>query len=277
MHFRNLLFAVAAAAMITVSIGLTGFGQNTTDEIRVTLPQPVRVGDVVLEPGEYQIRKENNPGSQVLSIFNNDQVRYEAVVLTIPTVEEKAAEDTTVVLHHIGPEYYFDKIWIEGKQYGYEFVLPERAKSLQRELALNVPATYRSTTSATTSTPAPPAQQNDARNENPASVAQSTPQTAPPAAPSSQNDRGQQEPSNPDRQDIAALQQDRNASAPGAAGVSGSQAGAQSSQSQVNTTQPAPQDRTELPATATNWLAFMLGGFFLLSLSLLVRALTSQE
>ena len=37
-----------------------------------------------------------------------------------------------MILHHIGDKYYFDKIWMEGKNYGYEFVLPDRVRALQK-------------------------------------------------------------------------------------------------------------------------------------------------
>ena len=46
--------------------------------------------------------------------------------MTIPTLDPNTARDTKVVLHHYGSDYYFDKIWVQGKDYGYEFPLPQR-------------------------------------------------------------------------------------------------------------------------------------------------------
>jgi hypothetical protein len=280
MHFRNLQFATVAAGIMIVSIGLIGgLGQGLTDEIRVMLPEPVTVGDVVLEPGDYEIRKASTTTNNVLSIFSNDKLRYEGVVLTIPAFENKTPEDTTVVLHHIGPDYYFDKIWIAGKQYGYEFVLPERAQSLKRELALTIPATYQSLPQTPGSGSAGRAQAEraeQAEREREAAIAESNRRADAERNAQLERDRQaqvereRQEQADRDRQqDIAALQQDRNAPAPAAsdASVAGSQANAQSD----------PEDRDQLPATATNWLGLVLGGFLLLSLSILVRSLSSQE
>jgi hypothetical protein len=51
---------------------------------------------------------------------------YETNVITIPTERKETPEDSKVILHHIGDEYYFDTIWIQGRSFGYQFVLPER-------------------------------------------------------------------------------------------------------------------------------------------------------
>ena len=53
-------------------------------------------------------------------------------------------KDTKLVLHHFGQDYYMDKIWIQGKNYGYEFPLPENVKARERErlAPLTVAATY---------------------------------------------------------------------------------------------------------------------------------------
>ena len=53
--------------------------------------------------------------------------------LTIPTLDNNTPENTKIILHHYGNDYYFDKIWIQGKNYGYEFPLPNAVKSRMRE------------------------------------------------------------------------------------------------------------------------------------------------
>jgi len=123
-----------------LAVGVTG--QGMTDGIKVDLPYRVTIGDTVLEPGEYEIRRASQNQDQILRIFSNDKMRYETHVITVPALDKDTPEETKVVLHHIGDDYYFDKIWIQGKDYGYEFVLPERAQALKRELAASVPATY---------------------------------------------------------------------------------------------------------------------------------------
>jgi len=139
MHFRKLLLVITAVAAVTFSVGLRG--QGLIDGIKVTLPEPVTVGDKVLEPGEYEIRRPSSANRDILQIFNKDKMVYETNVLTVPTgPDDKDPKETKVVLHHIGDAYYFDKIWMEDKNYGWEFPLPDRARALQREAALSVPA-----------------------------------------------------------------------------------------------------------------------------------------
>jgi len=99
------------------------------------------VGNVVLDPGEYEIRRASMNTDQVLEIYSKDKLRYQTNVQTVPAVGRETPEETKVLLHHIGDKYYFDKIWMEGKDYGYEFVLPDRVKALERELGVSVPAT----------------------------------------------------------------------------------------------------------------------------------------
>src|SRR5262245_45834641 len=105
------------------------------DKVLVTLPYPVSIKDMVLQPGDYEIRQMSSSGgnNRVLHIFSDQGMKLETTVMTIPALDNKTPEDTKVILHHIGDGYYFDKIWIQGKNYGYEFVLPDSVKSRERE------------------------------------------------------------------------------------------------------------------------------------------------
>ena len=107
----------------------------TTDQVVVNLPYRVTVNDRVLEPGEYIIKQADSLGGSrwVVQIFKEKGMKHETTMMTIPTVDRKTPENTVVVLHNFGKDYYFDKIWIQGKDYGYEFVLPEKVKSRERE------------------------------------------------------------------------------------------------------------------------------------------------
>jgi len=69
--------------------------------------------------------------------------------MTIPCLDINTARDTQVILHHFASDYYFDKIWIQGKDYGYEFPLPASVKQREKEAMqpLSVAATYQSAAS----------------------------------------------------------------------------------------------------------------------------------
>ncbi|HZI50953.1 MAG TPA: hypothetical protein VFE29_03955 [Terriglobia bacterium] len=276
MNPRNLFFAVAS--VIVMGASFTLMSQGLTDGVKVTLPYPVTVDEVVLEPGEYEIRRASSTTDQILRFFDKDKLRYQTVAITIPAEEERPPEETKILLHHIGDKYYFDKIWMEGKTYGYEFPLPERARALQRELAVTVPAKYESVQgAAVTESAAAQVQVPVPQGSNPV---ENSPADA--AAQESQNREvrdAQVEPFNNDPQQVAVLQQEqRETPAPGIdSRQQNAQAGqdAQRPRESVQTSQDnaaaAGRERDELPATASNWLAYMLGGGLLLMTAGLLR------
>lgn len=104
------------------------------DQVRVYLPFEARVGNTILPPSEYLIRQVSGT---ILQFVRNPRdpatVEVEAMVMTIPTTNNKVSEETKVVLHRFGNSHYIDKIWVQGKGSGYEFVLPESLRSLERE------------------------------------------------------------------------------------------------------------------------------------------------
>jgi len=136
------------------------------DRVNVNLPYTVTIGERTLQPGDYVIQqlRDNGGGSRVLLIYSDSGMKFETSAMTIPALQgtSRTPENTQVVLHHFGNDYYFDKVWIQGKDYGYEFPLPDAVKSRNNERAapLSVAASYSTTqqadtaTSAKTTTPA---------------------------------------------------------------------------------------------------------------------------
>jgi len=137
---------VAGFAAVTISVQAQG---PLYDKVSVDLPYRVTLNETTLEPGHYVIRQLDSPGggSRVLQIFTNNGMRLKTSALTIPTLDNNTPSSTKVILHHYGNDYYFDKVWIQGKDYGYEFPLPSAVKSREREKmsAYTVAATYEQT------------------------------------------------------------------------------------------------------------------------------------
>jgi hypothetical protein len=152
------------------------------DRVKVNLPYSVTIGERTLQPGDYVIQqlRDQGGGSRVLLIYSDSGMKFETSAMTIPALDNRTPEDTKVILHHFGNDYYFDKVWIQGKDYGYEFPLPDAVKSRERERAqpISVAANYStvqqtesaSTTTTTTST------------DTAANTAATTRQTTTPAA-----------------------------------------------------------------------------------------------
>jgi hypothetical protein len=149
------------------------------DRVNVNLPYSVTIGERTLPPGDYVIQQLRDQGgnSRVLLIYSDNGMKFETSAMTIPALEgtNVTQDNTRVILHHFGNDYYFDKVWIQGKDYGYEFPLPDAVKSRQRERLepISVAANYstvQSTNAATTTT------------QNPTTSAETTQKTTTPAA-----------------------------------------------------------------------------------------------
>jgi len=205
------------------------------DTVYVNLPYSVTISNKTLQPGDYTIKElASQDKSRVLLIYSDHGMKFETSAMTIPAYDPNTLENTKVVLHHFGPDYYFDKVWIQGKNYGYEFPLPDSVKAREKEslTAVTVPARYEATQATTETTAsqqaaaAEPAPAPAAREEETV-IAQNT--TPPPAEP---------------------------APAP------------EPSANREAEPEPAPQS---LPATSAGWLMMLLSGGTLSGAGLMLR------
>jgi hypothetical protein len=104
------------------------------DRIEVNLPYPVTVNGTVLQPGEYEIRQhEDAGGSRVLHFFKDSGMKLETTAMAIPALDNKTPEKTKLELDHFGNDYYLNKIWVQGKNYGYEFPIPPSVRKREQE------------------------------------------------------------------------------------------------------------------------------------------------
>jgi hypothetical protein len=126
------------------------------DRVNVNLPYSVTVGDRTLPPGDYVIQQLRDQGgnSRVLLIYSDNGMKFETSAMTIPALDQNTPEKTSVVLHHFGNDYYFDKVWIQGKDYGYEFPVPDSVKAREKERLepVSVAASYSTVQQSDTTT-----------------------------------------------------------------------------------------------------------------------------
>jgi len=121
-----LLFGAAAGAMAQGPM---------YDQVMVNLPYSVTLNNKTLPAGAYTIEEDRTAAKDyILHIFGDNGMKLEATVQTIPALKNQTPEDTQLVLDHFGNNYYFDKMWIQGKDYGYQFLEPESLRSRRKEL-----------------------------------------------------------------------------------------------------------------------------------------------
>jgi hypothetical protein len=270
-------FAIAAGAL---ALGLATWMTPVNaqgplyDRVNVSLPYTVTIGDHTLQPGDYVIQqlRTQSGGGRVLLIYSDKGMKFETTAMTIPALDVNTPDNTKVVLHHFGTDYYFDKIWIQGKDYGYEFPLPNNVKQREseRQQVVSVPANYQAMPEDTTSStlPAPSVTPVPAPSVTPAPAATTTEpsasasQTTPPAAePQPTVDTGNQAAPTastapaampPSTMDNNSADRSMETSGSGNAGNTGS-----SSRS--------------MPNTSAGWLMMMLGGGTLSGAGLMLR------
>jgi hypothetical protein len=104
---------------------------TSNDAFDLVLDHTVQVGSKTLQPGTYRFEPLNVAGGDapVLVIRSTDGARSEISAQIVPTYSKQTQQDTRVYYHHVGNNYYFDRIWVKGRNFGYKFVLPKNAKA----------------------------------------------------------------------------------------------------------------------------------------------------
>ena len=57
----------------------------------------------------------------------------EGAATAIPALDNRTPSETKLVLDHYGSDYYLNKIWVQGKDYGYEFPIPDSVRLREKE------------------------------------------------------------------------------------------------------------------------------------------------
>jgi hypothetical protein len=116
----NKLLVLTAGVCLAAMVGFA----QMSDMVKVTLPHGAMVGTVTLPAGEYTIRDLTDDGSSssVLQIRSAAGKMVIAEAMRISEPDNKRADRTEVILQREGGKYQMDKIWMEGRDYGYELL-----------------------------------------------------------------------------------------------------------------------------------------------------------
>jgi hypothetical protein len=253
MNTRNLLLTVG---FLAASIGIAQ--GPLYDRIIVTMPYPMNVNGTVLQPGDYEIRQHQSAagGSRILHFYSDGGMKLETTAMAIPALDNKTPEETKLVLDHIGSDYYLNKVWVQGKDYGYEFPIPDEVRRRETErTASSVVARYEPSLSSETSTTSQTTTTTSEQTER-TEVAQAAPAPEPAPAPVEAAPAPAPEPA------PAPQAEAQPAPAPALEG---------SARTEMAADRPSP----DMPATAGNWMNLLLGGGLLSSAGLALRRFRS--
>jgi len=243
--FATTAGAAALALAMWITPG-TVQGQPMYDRIHVNLPYKITLGDKVLQPGDYTIQQlpDSGGGSRVLLFYTDNGMKFETSAMTIPALDINTARDTKLVLNHIGDDYYIDKIWVQGKDYGYEIPMPKGLKAREGEKMAQTTVTGQYEPSNTT-------------------TAQATQPSTPPPPVTSQTETPPAQPQNNE----ATHPTENPVTTPAPTPTPEANTANRSMDEAANTT-PAP---TKMPNTAANWLMMLLSGGTLSGAGLMLR------
>lgn len=242
MIFGNFSHRATGCVLAALLSGVCAWAQaELYDRVTVDFANNVNVNGKVLPPGHYEIRqlRSTGGGSRILFVASDNGTEFETSGATIPIVSNETPGETKVILQHVGQNYYLNKIWIGGKNYGYEFPLPAEAKNLinERSEPVTLTATYNAPQPEQVAQAAPPPPPPPAAAPPPPPPQPTQPQTPPEPEAKPQPETA---PPTPEPQAEPAPP-------------------------------PQPAPAPTMPATADNWATLVLVGGALSGLGLLLR------
>jgi hypothetical protein len=130
---RKLRTIIVGAATLFLGTAVSAFAWQGPGHVKVKVQftHKVHVNNDVLPPGKYTIEsmcgKESS--NNILKIYTDHGQTFETSASTIDVLNRDTADKTKVVLERLGNDYYLDKMWIAGRNYGYQVILPETVRN----------------------------------------------------------------------------------------------------------------------------------------------------
>lgn len=279
--FRNAVSAAAVGLAMWATSGAV-YSQPMYDRIKANIPYKITVGEKTLEPGDYTIQQlPSQSSSRILLFYSKDGMKFETSAMTIPTLDPDTAKDTKLILNKVGDDYYVHKIWVQGKDYGYELPIPKGLKDREKETTMAA-ATVTGTSSSAPMDATQAAEDTQAKADTKATDDIKTAEaTTPPVSPTAQatmpppvTSQTEQKTINQETaQNTAAIVQATPAPTPVTPTVD---ANANTADRVVAEAPPTPTpapvtSEPTMPSTAANWLTMLLGGGTLSGLGMMLR------
>ncbi len=115
------------ATVLGLGVAILPASAAGVDVVNVRLDISTSIGKTVLPPGEYVVRAIQESGnSAVLEFMSANGHSVNAVVREIPVAGGEDATHSSVILRSEEGTYQVDKIWMEGKDYGYQLITADR-------------------------------------------------------------------------------------------------------------------------------------------------------
>ncbi|MBZ5721092.1 MAG: hypothetical protein LAO03_11990 [Acidobacteriia bacterium] len=114
-----------------VLVAASAFAQ--TIRVKADIPFNFIVDKQTLPAGEYTVKSMDMAGSS-LSIRNKDEKPL-SLVLSLPCEKLAASQNTKLVFHRYGDQYFLAQIWVAGSAAGHQLLESRQEIELARDSA----------------------------------------------------------------------------------------------------------------------------------------------
>jgi hypothetical protein len=124
--------ALRAITALSFIFALTAVSASAQTERKrgINIPFSFTVGTKTLPAGRYRVEPHRGDSDRVWLVQSTDG-RASALVMTMSAQARTTPEDTKLVFHRYGDQYFLSQIWTPGGNTGRELLMPH----LERELA----------------------------------------------------------------------------------------------------------------------------------------------
>ena len=119
MTFRD---SIRTAIVFVVLIQVTSAQGPVGDRVMVTFDRTVQIGSQTLPAGEYTVREMTGTSNlRVLEFTSGNGTHLNATVTAISAPQNMPSSETKTILEDEVSGARLSRIWVQGKDYGYEF------------------------------------------------------------------------------------------------------------------------------------------------------------
>jgi hypothetical protein len=121
--------------MFTLGGAVASANAQLSNPVRARIPFDFNVGDRSLPAGEYVFgRLSGVPDSSIISVSSADASNH-LFQLTIETRVLTPKDESTLVFHKYGEQYFLEQIWSGGEQEGTKVPESRAERTIRRQLA----------------------------------------------------------------------------------------------------------------------------------------------
>ena len=107
-----------------------------SERSKITIPFSFIVGEKTLPAGEYTVEPNRRDSDKFWLVQNRDS-RTSCLFTTISVRANQTQEETKLVFHKYGDQYFLEQIWSGGEQEGTQLPESRGERNARRQLAQN--------------------------------------------------------------------------------------------------------------------------------------------